>query len=423
MLVPNRQFFEIDSHLMIKAKHRRRDQHLLYRFNFELIDRKLITPGQHVLIAVSGGQDSVCVLNMLYRLSWNWNWKVSIVYCDHNWYPGSRMQGAHLSQLAASMRVDYYQAVSTQPLQNESMARDWRYELIQRVASRYQYVTVVTGHSASDRLETLIYNLLRGSGSNGLQSLSWKRKLKFKLRAFIRFDNRMDSIEPKAVRYRECRNGVQAESASTEFQLIRPLLSITRTELRYLMQRWGLPIWTDPTNQNLRVRRNRIRYQLLPYLRHYFNPRVDRILANWTEIVHAESMYLEALAHCIRSKSEDNGTQRDGLSSCATLDTRLLRVLPIAMQRRVLTQSLKLHSTIRQLHFETIEHIRIVSSLRSISLLANSNNRKLHTNTKRTEPCFGKYTLYLPGGTTLQICQQHIFILLLYKESCLARPY
>ena len=288
------------------AAYKRREQALLYKLNSQLIERRLLNPGQRVLVAVSGGQDSVCLLAMLRQLHCSWHWRLAIVYCDHNWHSGSRLQAAHVSQLATSMSVSYYQTASAQPIHSESVARGWRYQSLQRIATRHRYTAIVTGHSASDRVETLIHHLFRGTGSNGLQSLSWKRRLSAVLTASRRSGKQMERLESREASYREAATRMQSGHRGARLQLIRPLLSMTRTELSYLIHQWQLCIWTDLTNRSLEMRRNRIRYQLLPYVRHYFNPQVDRALASWAEIVHAESVYLEALAACIRAEVADH---------------------------------------------------------------------------------------------------------------------
>lgn len=344
------------------SRSKRQDQWLLYSLNLELIERKLLRPGQRVLVAVSGGQDSTCMVNMLHKLRCPWHWRLAVVYCDHNWYSRSRLQGGHVAQLASNIKASYYQAASAQALCSESIARDWRYGVIQRIAARHKHTAVASGHSASDRIETLVYNLVRGSGPTGLHSLSWKRHLKLALTASTRLSNRSSQRHSQAVCYRHSASRMRVEASATSVQLVRPLLSMSRTELRCLMRQWQLAVWPDPSNQNIQMRRNRIRHQLLPYLRHCFNPKVDHVLANWAETAHAESRYLEALARCIRAVAEVCVL---GKQKCGAIDAEVLRALPVALQRCIFRQWLQSeHAGSQHVKFASIEQLRAVSSLR-----------------------------------------------------------
>ena len=204
---------------------------------------------------------------------------------------------------------------------------------------------------------------------------------------------------------------MQSGHRGARLQLIRPLLSMTRTELSYLIHQWQLCIWTDLTNRSLEMRRNRIRYQLLPYVRHYFNPQVDRALASWAEIVHAESVYLEALAACIRLRSQIIMAGNTQSPDWMALDAELLGALPIALQRRILKQLLSAHSCRkRQAHFEIVEHIRTVSSLRSGLCPDDAQGTTpIHC---AWPSLLAKGSFYLSGGSVVQVFNRQILLLL-----------
>lgn len=318
---------------------------LIDRIDHILVERKLLLSKEKILIAVSGGQDSIFLLNLLLQLRFHWEWEIGIVNCDHMWNHLSQTASLYVSQLACQMNLNYYQSISPSFYRKEEKARRWRYKLFQRIAYLHDYKIIITAHTASDRVETLFYNLFKGSGLHGLHSLTWKRK-----------------IYKKTI------------------HLVRPLLSTTRGELSRIFQQIQIPLYLDFTNLNIRIYRNRIRYQLLPYLRLFFNPNLDRSIAQFAEILHSESLFLETLTQILRNKIERiNKNQR-------ILDIHFIRVIPFAIQRRLIKQFLE-YQSIYSFHFCHIEKIRIISNI-----------------------FIYKSDIYLPGGNRLIISKKYILL-------------
>ena len=255
------------------------DNFFLYKINNLITERNLLQPNQRILIGVSGGQDSICLLKILYHLKKKWNWKLGIVHCDHRWNSTSKFQAAHVAYLAVSLQIDYHQGITIDFVQKEGIARIWRYHLIQTVAISNNYTAVVTGHTASDRIETLLYNLTRGSGLHGLQSISWKRSLNFSRFTQSAICRNNALFLWKQVTYIKAFDSFSLFLKRKELLLIRPLLETTRTEIRNLLTFWKFPSWPDKTNKDLQISRNRIRHRLVPYLRIHYNPKVDQTLA------------------------------------------------------------------------------------------------------------------------------------------------
>ncbi len=229
--------------------------------------RHLFERNQRLLVAVSGGQDSLCLIKLLLDLQSKWGWHLGIAHCDHRWRSDSQANAEHVENLAKTWNISFYLETANEPLNSEAAARDWRYQVLSAIASEHNYNYIVTGHTASDRAETLLYNLMRGTGSDGLQALTWQRPLTEKI------------------------------------VLVRPLLEITRTQTKEFCQDFQLPIWEDSTNQDLKYTRNRIRQELLPYLQENFNPQVESALAQTAELLQAEVEYLEQAADRLRSEA------------------------------------------------------------------------------------------------------------------------
>ena len=290
-----------------------------------LRQRQLLAQQQRVLIAVSGGQDSVCLAQLLLDLQPKWRWQLAIAHCDHRWLKDQGM-AEHVQQLAQNWSLPFYLKTAAEIATSEAAAREWRYQSLIEIAQAQGYQNVVTGHTKSDRAETVLYNLIRGSGADGLQALTWKRPL------------------------------------SCGLQLVRPLLQVTRIETLQFCQEHHLPIWEDSYNQDLKYARNRIRQELIPYLQTHFNPQVEMALAQTAELLRADVAYLEEAAKELRQQAMApvHPEEQDELSASDSASPRLNRLVlhqaSLALQRRVMRQFL---STIQQAapSFEQIEEM------------------------------------------------------------------
>jgi tRNA(Ile)-lysidine synthase len=269
--------------------------------------RHLFERNQRLLIAVSGGQDSLCLIKLLLDLQFKWGWNLGIAHCDHRWRSDSEANAHHVENLAKTWGTSFYLETAKESINSETAARDWRYEALSAIAQANNYQYIVTGHTASDRAETLLYNLIRGTGADGLQALTWQRPL------------------------------------TTGIMLVRPLLEITRSQTEQFCQEFNLPIWEDSTNQDLQYARNRIRQELIPYLQKNFNPQVESALAQTAQLLQAEVEYLEKAAQQLREKAVHIRDEEDLLTSLLPLrlNRRVLQKAPLALQRRVMRQVLQ----------------------------------------------------------------------------------
>lgn len=277
------------------------------RLHRTLRSRHLLEHNQRLLVAVSGGQDSLCLIKLLLDLQPKWGWQLGIAHCDHRWRSDSEANANHVEQLARTWDTSFYCSIADKPLKSEAAARQWRYQALSAIAQLNAYSCIVTGHTASDRAETLLYNLMRGSGADGLQALSWRRSL------------------------------------DSGLVLVRPLLEFTRTQTGQFCQEQQLNVWLDSTNQDLKYARNRIRHELLPYL-HHFNPQVEQSLAQTAELLQAEVEYLEQAAHELKQQAMQQATlghQAETIHTPLQLNCRVLQTAPLALQRRVVRQLLQ----------------------------------------------------------------------------------
>ncbi|MBE9116624.1 tRNA lysidine(34) synthetase TilS [Lusitaniella coriacea LEGE 07157] len=323
-------------------KHGRDWTHLHTRLHQTCRQRQFLKKQQRLLIAVSGGQDSLCLLKLLLDLQPKWEWQLAIAHCDHNWSMDVGIAD-HVRHIAQNWDVPFYLKTAHHLKESEASARQWRYQALIEIAQERNFPIIVTGHTLSDRAETLLYNLIRGSGADGLQALTWQRPL------------------------------------TPNLQLIRPLLNISRPETLEFCQQFHLPIWEDAANQNLKYARNRIRTQVLPYLKTHFNPQVEAALARTAEILGSEVEYLEESARTLLAQAQ--------IPNEPSLNRILLRRAALALQRRVVRQFIQQTLSIAP-SFEQIE---------AVTHLINAPN--------------GSRTSTFPGGAVAEVRGDYICLI------------
>ncbi len=246
------------------------------------------------MLAISGGQDSLCLGQLCLDLASRWHWELAITHCNHGW-DGDQTIADHVRQIAQQWQLPFFLCQATTPVQEtEAAARQWRYQQLVAVAAAEGFNFVATGHTLTDRAETLLFNLVRGSGIQGLGALTEQRFL------------------------------------SDQVTLIRPLLSVSRAETAAFCEEFSLPIYEDTYNQNLRFARNRLRQKILPELK-LINKKTEQHLAQTATICQDENDYLEAIAAEKLS---------DYFNPDQSLQRLPLRQLHIALQRRILRQYL-----------------------------------------------------------------------------------
>lgn len=230
------------------------------RIHTHLRQQQLLPKSVRILIAVSGGQDSLCLLKLLVDLQPHWAWHLEVVHCNHRWRDDADPNAEFVQALSQRFALPCHVQITEQSLSSENQARAWRYEVFGALAQALGCTHLVTGHTATDQAETLLLHLFRGAGLGGLGAMVGSRSL---------------------------------GDAYPEIRLVRPLLDLTRPETAQFCQQQGLEIWLDSTNANLDLRRNRLRLEIMPQLRDYFNPQADRVLAQTATLCQAEEDFLD----------------------------------------------------------------------------------------------------------------------------------
>nr|YP_009394280.1 tRNA Ile-lysidine synthetase [Leptosiphonia brodiei]ARW62842.1 tRNA Ile-lysidine synthetase [Leptosiphonia brodiei] len=212
-----------------------------------------------ILVAVSGGQDSILLISILNNIRNNFNHKIKIsyIYIDHQWKYSSKLQIKHLTNYIKSKNSNITIYQINQATKSENNCREKRYHIIYNHAIKYKYNLVITGHNSSDKVETFFQNISRKSGIEGLSSPTIHSNISY------------------------------------NFFLLRPLLNINKEEIHRLCKKLNLPIWSDNTNYIYKIHRNRIRYELLPYIRNFFNTKIENNLIYSIKNHYYENEYIK----------------------------------------------------------------------------------------------------------------------------------
>lgn len=276
------------------------DQARLHR---HLLRRPTLLPaGGSLLLAVSGGQDSMALTTLLLDLQPLHGWQLQLWHGDHGWRPDAAHQAGELARWARGQGLDLRLDRADPVPGSEAAARDWRYGCLAATALQGRCTHVVTGHTASDRAETVLLNLARGSHLRGLASLGASRPL---------------------------------DPAAAPLQLARPLLVFDRSDTGRLCRERGLPVWTDSSNADLRFARNRLRADVMPVLE-ALHPGASRRI----------SAQAERLEEQLEAETELLDLALTGLQQAedpARLPRRRLVSLAPASQRRLLHHWLRRH--------------------------------------------------------------------------------
>jgi tRNA(Ile)-lysidine synthase len=257
-----------------------------------------------LIVAVSGGPDSTALLVILSRLAPRRQIGLQAAHFDHSLRgeAASAAERSFVESLAASLglsfgggRADVRGLSRTQRLSLEDAARHARYAFLAGVAAEHGAGHVATGHTASDQAETVLLNLLRGSGLDGLAAMS------------------PDAAWPLP--------------GGAGLHLLRPLLCLTRDETVAYCRAAGVEPLQDESNESADFRRNRVRRELLPLLRG-FNPRIDQGLVRLADAARDDASYLEVLARAAVSVRDGTAfVRRDWFTAApASLRARAVRL-------------------------------------------------------------------------------------------------
>jgi tRNA(Ile)-lysidine synthase len=276
--------------------------------------RRLFKDGEPVLVAVSGGLDSMVLLHVLARLAQSHRWGLVVAHFNHQLRGRSsdaderfvRQAAKNLGLSFMADRADVGAHAATRGISIEMAARELRHDFLARAAVKSGIRVMALAHHADDQVELFFLRLLRGAGAEGLSGMKW-------------------------------RNASPAHSGIT---LARPLLSEKKSSLRAWATREKIHFREDASNAKLQIRRNRVRHELLPLLEKKYQPALAPVILRQMDIFGAEGEFVELAARkWLESKRR-----------------KIFSALPVALQRRCLQIQLARQGV--PANFELIEQLR-----------------------------------------------------------------
>ncbi|HNW59844.1 MAG TPA: tRNA lysidine(34) synthetase TilS [bacterium] len=265
-------------------------------------EHDLLEPGARLLVAVSGGLDSVVLLDLLASLTPEWRLELTAAHFNHGLRgTAADADEAFVRDLCARRgipcetgRGQVREYARLHHLGLEEAGRDLRYAFLGETARRCGCSIIATGHHAGDQAETVLDRLIRGTGVRGLAGIAPSRLLgpaDATSRSLLgpagiapyRLLGATGAAAPPPDR--------TASAPPAPLRLIRPLLFASRSDIAAWAQARGLAFREDASNRDRRIRRNRIRHELLPLLMTY-NPRIEATLGQTAAHLREVEAYL-----------------------------------------------------------------------------------------------------------------------------------
>ncbi len=305
------------------------------RVEHSILTRNLLKRGQSVLVAVSGGVDSMVLLDVLHELSRKYSWRLTIAHLNHQLRGRSSDADERLVVRTArrlgldcvTERTDVRKFARAHGVSIEMAARQLRHEFLARTAARLRIPVAALAHHADDQVELFFLRLLRGSGNEGLAGMKWIAPSPASVGDFF----------PDKSKRRRAAGRLKAK---LQLRIIRPLLDLPKAALREYAVRHKIAFREDASNASLDFLRNRIRNELLPLLRRKYQPALDRTVLRTIELAAGEAEFArDAAAEWLQSKSR------------AAFDK-----LSMALQRRVLQLQLLAQSIAPD--YDLVERLR-----------------------------------------------------------------
>ncbi len=279
----------------------------------------LLERGDRVVVAVSGGPDSMALLHALTLLGREQRWRLHAAHLHHG-LRGTEADAdldlvkRRCEETGVPLSVEFLAADRIRGAGMEARARRLRYAFLHRVAGQIGAARMATGHTRDDQAETVLLRLLRGSGPRGLVGIQPRRE-----------------------------DGV-----------VRPLILVSRAEVLRFLEGAGLAYREDRSNEDPAFLRNRVRHEVLPLLRR-LSPRIGEHLASLADILGADEAFLDAEACRIAAPwLSEGGTGGD---EARIPDRESLAKLPEALRSRVLLRLLEHTGVPREGISDAIEKI------------------------------------------------------------------
>lgn len=268
-----------------------------------VLENKLIDKNDSIVVALSGGPDSVCLLHILKRLSEEMDLKVYAAHINHQIRGlDAHLDALYVSNLCEKMEIpcfirsiDVPEYCRENKLGIEDGARKLRYEVFEEIKNRLDIDKVAIGHNQNDQAETILMRIMRGTGLHGLRGIEYKRE-----------DN-----------------------------IIRPILDLTRDEIERYCEENNLNPRIDSTNLEDIYSRNKIRLRILPYMRDEFNTNVIEAIVRMSANLKVDSDFIQGVVS--KAYEESIKKYEDGVY----IFVESIKPMHEAIKSRIVMQAIK----------------------------------------------------------------------------------
>ena len=225
----------------------------------------LIQKGDKIVIGVSGGPDSMCLLDSLCYLKDKLNIEIFVAHINHMIRKEAEEETEYVKDYCKNKNIKCYvkkveveKLAKEQKLGTEEMGRKIRYEFFKEIAKKENANKIATAHNLNDNVETVLLNLLRGTGVSGLK-------------------------------------GIEIKRIENDLEYIRPIRECERKEIEEYCERQKLNPKIDKTNLESIYNRNKVRNDLIPYLKREFNPNILEGISRLSDIAREEEDYFDEI--------------------------------------------------------------------------------------------------------------------------------
>jgi tRNA(Ile)-lysidine synthase len=279
-----------------------------------------IKSGDTIVVGVSGGPDSICLLNVLKNLQNELKINIVVAHINHMIRKEADSETVFVQDFCEQRdikcfvkKADVLQIAKEKKLGTEEVGRKIRYDFFEEVKNLVGGNKIATAHNANDNAETVLMNFLRGSGSTGLKG-----------------------IEP-----------------IRDNKLIRPIIECTRQEIEQYCNEKGLNPKYDKTNQENIYTRNKIRNMLIPYIQENFNPNIIETINRMSNLIATDEMYFKSIVKQSYKETFISRTEKEII-----LDLKKFNVLEKVIKSRLIIYTINelLGTTngIEKIHIEDV---------------------------------------------------------------------
>lgn len=350
---------------------------LLNKVESFCIENNLINKGDRIIIGVSGGPDSLCLLNLLNSIREKYALKLFVVHINHSLREEADFEEEYVREFSKNLGIEFFSKKvdvgslsKLEKRSTEEVARDVRYRFFNEILKKIDANKIAVAHNKNDNAETVLLNMIRGCGADGLIGI-------------------------------EAKNG----------NIIRPLISIEREEIEEYCKENNLQTMLDKTNFETIYTRNKVRNIIIPKLKE-INPDIINGIYRFSRIMKDEEEFINEYIEGMYIKI--GGCDNDGKY---ILKNEFLK-LNIGIKRRILRRGiLEYTGSLKDISFSTINNAikeieiskngNIIRILDSVKILVEYNKLKFINKKKETEDYI--YELNIPGKTYLKEIKKCIF--------------